>query len=224
MKKKRILKIAARNKRFLAGLIDELIPAVIAILMLICSGTMIGASLYYGGYGYYDYGYGYGGLHGLSALMMVVFFLILIAFLGVEIYFYSKSQSIGKAIVGLKVVSSVDGKPVTFGKMLLREFIIKGASEVMFFLGYIWILIDDKNRSWHDKILDTYVIDVKETESLNAAGSDTKASAESDNAAEQAVTQPEAPSEAPDEEAGTIATEEASAVEASVAEPAESAE
>ena len=215
MKKKRILKIAARNKRFLAGLIDELIPAVIAILMLICSGTMIGASLYYGGYG---------GLHGLSALMMVVFCLILIAFLGVEIYFYSKSQSIGKAIVGLKVVSSVDGKPVTFGKMLLREFIIKGASEVMFFLGYIWILIDDKNRSWHDKILDTYVIDVKETESLNAAGSDTKASAESDNAAEQAVTLPEAPSEAPDEEAGTIATEEASAVEASAAEPAESAE
>ncbi|MDD6097051.1 MAG: RDD family protein [Firmicutes bacterium] len=224
MKKKRILKIAARNKRFLAGLIDELIPAVIAILMLICSGTMIGASLYYGGYGYYDYGYGYGGLHGLSALMMVVFFLILIAFLGVEIYFYSKSQSIGKAIVGLKVVSSVDGKPVTFGKMLLREFIIKGASEVMFFLGYIWILIDDKNRSWHDKILDTYVIDVKETESLNAAGSDTKTSAESDNAAEQAVTLPEAPSEAPDEEAGTITTEEASAVEASAAEPAESAE
>lgn len=224
MKKKRILKIAARNKRFLAGLIDELIPAVIAILMLICSGTMIGASLYYGGYGYYDYGYGYGGLHGLSALMMVVFFLILIAFLGVEIYFYSKSQSIGKAIVGLKVVSSVDGKPVTFGKMLLREFIIKGASEVMFFLGYIWILIDDKNRSWHDKILDTYVIDVKETESLNAAGYDTKASAESDNPAEQAVTLPEAPSEAPDEEAGTIATEEASAVEASAAEPAESAE
>ena len=94
----------------------------------------------------------------------------------------------------------------------------------MFFLGYIWILIDDKNRSWHDKILDTYVIDVKETESLNAAGSDTKASAESDNAVEQAVTQPEAPSEAHDEEAGTIATEEASVVEASAAEPAESAE
>ena len=45
--------------------------------------------------------------------------------------------------------------------MLLREIIVKKASSSVLWLGYIWILIDKYNRGWHDKILDTYVIDEK---------------------------------------------------------------
>ena len=39
----------------------------------------------------------------------------------------------------------------------------------MFLLGFIWILIDERNRGWHDKILDTYVVDLKESAAMHEA-------------------------------------------------------
>ena len=51
--------------------------------------------------------------------------------------------------------------------MLFREWFVKKASGSIFLLGYIWVMIDEKNRGWHDKILDTYVVDLKETEIMN---------------------------------------------------------
>ena len=59
--------------------------------------------------------------------------------------------------------------------MLFREWFVKAASASVFLLGFIWVVIDDKNRGWHDKILDTYVVDLKESEAVNAAS---RASAE----------------------------------------------
>ena len=80
---------------------------------------------------------------------------------------FSRSKTIGKAILGLEVVSSDRGEPVGFWKMLFREWIVKRASASVVCLGYLWVVIDDKNRGWHDKILDTYVVDLKESELLN---------------------------------------------------------
>ena len=65
------------------------------------------------------------------------------------------------------MVSSNDGKPFRFWKMFFRECFVKGASGSVFGLGYIWILLDEKNRGWHDKILDSYVVDLKESERIN---------------------------------------------------------
>ena len=50
--------------------------------------------------------------------------------------------------------------------MILREWFAKKASGAAFCLGYIWILLDSKNRGWHDKIVDTYVVDLNESEKL----------------------------------------------------------
>ena len=83
-------------------------------------------------------------------------------YLAVQIYFYTKSKTIGKAVLGLQVVSSNNGEPIGIGYMILREWFAKKAVGSILGLGYIWILIDDKNRGWHDKIMDTYVVDVKE--------------------------------------------------------------
>jgi hypothetical protein len=93
--------------------------------------------------------------------------LLLIAYVVVEFVFYAKGKSIGKAILGMQVVSSTDGKPFRFWKMVFRECIVKAASGSAFGLGYIWVLIDEKNRSWHDKILDSYVVDLKESQKLS---------------------------------------------------------
>ena len=122
------------------------------------------------GYGYgFDYGNGLNGRHltGASTAIMLVVFIILLAYIVAQLILFSKGKSIGKAILGLQVVSSTDGKPFRFWKMLFRECFVKSASGSVFGLGYIWILFDEKNRGWHDKILDSYVVDLKESERMN---------------------------------------------------------
>lgn len=177
------MKLASRGQRFLAAVIDWIAPLILLGILVI---AVPGASRFLGQYFsrnylfgldndididddfYYDYYYStdpnrlYAGL-GVSIVILI----LLVVYTVVQIYFYSRSQSIGKAVIGLKVVSSKNGKPMGIWWMLLREIIVKQACSSVFYLGYIWILIDDKNRGWHDKILDTYVIDLKETDRLN---------------------------------------------------------
>ena len=181
MTEKRVMKLASRGKRFGAACIDAFVPFVSYLLysaVMAANGIRInypgygfGNDLGYGyGYGYgfgYDYGLGRHHLGGASTAIMVVVFFILIAYIVAQLVLFSKGKSIGKAILGLQVVSSNDGKPFRFWKMLFRECFVKSASGSVFGLGYIWILIDEKNRGWHDKILDSYVVDLKESEQIN---------------------------------------------------------
>lgn len=177
MSGRKTMRLASRGRRFASACIDMAIPFVAYIIM---SVALAGAGRMNPGYGYgfgndfgygygFDYGYGYGfGMPFVSrgTIALVVFMMLaLIAFLVVQCVFYAKGRSIGKMILGLQVVSSVDGTPFRFWKMMLRECIVKQASAVLM-LGYIWILIDDKNRGWHDKILDSYVVDLKESARL----------------------------------------------------------
>lgn len=62
----------------------------------------------------------------------------------------------GKALLGLRVVRS-DGRPVNLGRALLR-FIGYSIAALPLFLGFIWILFDNRRQGWHDKIARTYVI------------------------------------------------------------------
>ena len=176
MNNRKVMKLASRGKRFGAACIDMVIPAVSCF---IASGAAIAAivsELAYGNYGYGfgapGFGYGYGYISGPSAgvvTALIISMLLSVAYVVIQLVFYNKSKSIGKAALGLQVVSSKDGTPVGFWKMLFREWFVKSASGSVFLLGFIWILIDDRNRGWHDKILDTYVVDLKESEALNAS-------------------------------------------------------
>ena len=176
MNNRKVMKLASRGKRFGAACIDMVIPAVSCF---IASGAAIAAivsELAYGNYGYGfgapGFGYGYGYNSGPSAgvvTALIISMLLSVAYVVIQLVFYNKSKSIGKAALGLQVVSSKDGTPVGFWKMLFREWFVKSASGSVFLLGFIWILIDDRNRGWHDKILDTYVVDLKESEALNAS-------------------------------------------------------
>ena len=169
---KKSMKLASRGKRFAAGLIDMSVPFFAYIIMTSVLGMdIMGSGNPYGygspfGYGY-GYGYNYNFPHNSGSTATVFFLLILmVAYIIAQFVLFSKAQSIGKAILGLQVVSSNDGKPFKFWRMVLRECIVKNASSSVFLLGYIWILIDERNRGWHDKILDSYVVDLKETASM----------------------------------------------------------
>jgi uncharacterized RDD family membrane protein YckC len=51
------------------------------------------------------------------------------------------------------------GIPAGFGRMLVREWIGKWISGIVFGLGYIWILLDKANQGWHDKLVSTFVVE-----------------------------------------------------------------
>lgn len=176
MREKRVMKLASRGKRFGAACIDMVIPAVSFIISFNALIFMIAAEMAYGGYGYgfgdpgfsYGYGFGYNGPSAGVLTALIISILLGIAYIVIQLIFFNKSKTMGKAALGLQVVSSADGEPIGFWKMLFREWLVKGASGSVFLLGFIWILIDDKNRGWHDKILDTYVVDLKESAALHA--------------------------------------------------------
>lgn len=163
---KKTYKLAPNGKRIVAFLIDEIIPFI--VLCKLVSFFVISSQQQqlqdpfgmdeFGGF----FGYNTQPTYTMGSIFSLLFLVVLlIAYIVVEIVFFTKSKSIGKAIMGLQVISSIDGKPLTVGYMLLRELIIKNASSVVFCLGYIWAFIDKKKRTWHDKILDSYVVEVK---------------------------------------------------------------
>lgn len=172
---KKTMKLASRGKRFAAGMIDLSVPLVAYFIMTAVFGISILNSGDPYGYGSgFGYGYGYGYNYNYSMPMssgaaagVSVLGIIMLAYIIAELVLYARAQSIGKAVLGLQVVSSNDGKAFGFWKMMLRECIVKSASGSTFLLGYLWILIDEKNRSWHDKILDSYVVDLRETANMH---------------------------------------------------------
>ena len=66
-------------------------------------------------------------------------------------------QTIGKKIMGIKVVST-SGDQLDWIKALIRT-LSKILSSIPLALGYFWMLWDDKSQTWHDKIADTYVVE-----------------------------------------------------------------
>lgn len=66
-------------------------------------------------------------------------------------------QTIGKKIMGLKVIST-NGGQVDWVKAFVRA-LSRYLSGLLLGLGYLWMLWDDKSQTWHDKLADTYVVE-----------------------------------------------------------------
>lgn len=69
-------------------------------------------------------------------------------------------QTIGKMVLGLKVVDG-DGGKLGLGRALLRYagYIV---SSLIASLGFLWIAYDGKHQGWHDRMAGSYVVDVDE--------------------------------------------------------------
>ena len=65
-------------------------------------------------------------------------------------------QTPGMMLMGLRIVNRTGGHANIWKSFLrLIGFVI---SIAFFFLGFAWVLIDDKREGWHDKIAGTYVV------------------------------------------------------------------
>jgi uncharacterized RDD family membrane protein YckC len=62
----------------------------------------------------------------------------------------------GKAFMGLRVVT-LDGGRLSFVRSLVRVFGY-ALSTAFFFIGFLWILVDNRRQGLHDKLARTYVV------------------------------------------------------------------
>ena len=91
-----------------------------------------------------------------SFLSLVIYF----SYFWLSSYFYG--ATIGKKLFDLRVVDDKTGKKLTLGQAFIREVVGRFVSAVVFALGFIWILFDEKRQGWHDKIANTIVVQDKE--------------------------------------------------------------
>lgn len=64
----------------------------------------------------------------------------------------------GRSIVGVTVIRQDDGAPPGWGKAIGRTLFEGLISPILFNLGFLWMLWDDRNQTWHDKVAGTLVV------------------------------------------------------------------
>jgi uncharacterized RDD family membrane protein YckC len=125
-------------KRVLGYLIDVavMIPAYIVIVI----GAAIG-----GGFG---------------ALVVIVGYLAIIGIFVWNICLKqgSTGQTIGKGVIGIKLIDEQTGQPIGAGMAFVRQ--IAHILDGFCFVGYLWPLWDEKRQTFADKILKTIVVEV----------------------------------------------------------------
>jgi uncharacterized RDD family membrane protein YckC len=92
---------------------------------------------------------------GLVLLLIgsIVFFVLWMRKLG-------RGQSWGQKAVGISLVGRDAGRPIGGGKAFLRYIVASLISGALFGLGYLWMLWDRDKQCWHDKIMNTVVVEV----------------------------------------------------------------
>lgn len=69
-------------------------------------------------------------------------------------------QSVGKSALHIKLIDAVTGEPIGAGRSFLRDF-LSGLFNNACFLNLLWPLWDEQKQTWHDKVVNTYVISVR---------------------------------------------------------------
>ncbi len=98
---------------------------------------------------------------GLLIFLPIIWYIpqlvILLYYYGV--YQHNTGQTVGKKVMGIKVVDVVTGQTPTVGKFLLRDILGKIISSLVV-IGYLWAIWDEKKQAIHDKVAGTVVIKV----------------------------------------------------------------
>lgn len=129
-----IYKPATPAKRFLAFVIEALVTMAYIV-------TVINT---------FDEAYGPDGAAFLALGTLVLINLALM----------TRATTLGKLIMNMKVVHRRTGKDLKFFEMLFRETLGKLIALFFFSLGFIWIMIDNENRGWHDMIFGSMVVEL----------------------------------------------------------------
>ena len=156
---------ASWGARVGAFIIDALVGAAVAIPFyvgygLFIAGAAAGSSEYdpYTGASYRT-GEPNGALMAIGGILAFVGFFVILAFL---FWNYGLKQgktgyTIGKGVLGIKVVKEADGQ-VLGTWFSVGRFFVHYLDQLACYIGYLWPLWDDKRQTFADKILSTIVI------------------------------------------------------------------
>jgi uncharacterized RDD family membrane protein YckC len=136
--------------RFFALLIDQIAMAVLAFIVALILGGLVGLTLVSNS----------GFLSFLTGTVALITWVILLIFQFVYFgYFWSKSgQSVGMKLLNIQVVRRTEGQPISFWRGAFRGSLGYYISGLVFSLGFIWAAFDANKETWHDKIFDTWVV------------------------------------------------------------------
>ena len=82
------------------------------------------------------------------------------AFVGAVVYFgimEGKGATVGKNALSIRTVDQNTGQPIGTGRSIGRYF-ARWISAIPCALGYLWMLWDDQQQTWHDKMTTSVVI------------------------------------------------------------------
>ena len=69
----------------------------------------------------------------------------------------TRGQTVGKMALGIKVIDADTGGYIGVPRGIGRYF-ARFLSGIVFALGYLWMLWDDRNQCWHDKLVRSVVV------------------------------------------------------------------
>ena len=72
----------------------------------------------------------------------------------------TRGQTWGRKIVGIKVVRADNGQPIGYGRAIGRMLFAGLISGSFCGLGYLWMLWDKDQQTWHDKVVGSVVVRV----------------------------------------------------------------
>ena len=90
---------------------------------------------------------------------------IVVIALGIMLVLFIYARSLGKTgqtwgrkIVGIRVVDKFTEQPIGFGRALGRTVFANLISSSFLSLGYLWMLWDTDQQTWHDKVVGSIVV------------------------------------------------------------------
>jgi uncharacterized RDD family membrane protein YckC len=66
-------------------------------------------------------------------------------------------QSVGKSALHIRLIDAGNWQPIGAGRAFLRDF-LSGIFNNACFLNVLWPLWDEQHQTWHDKVMNTYVV------------------------------------------------------------------
>ena len=140
------LRFAGHGARLVAYVLDAVVVSLLVLGVVIALGLLTAGLA----------------ISGAAPLAVVTGLLVVISVFAISLGYFpwfwvNGGATPGMRIFGLRVVRDRDGGPIGWGEAILRVIglWIGGA---VFYLGYIWILIDKRRRGWHDLIAGTIVV------------------------------------------------------------------
>jgi uncharacterized RDD family membrane protein YckC len=134
--------------RLIAFAIDQLIVgAIVAAIVLLAEfvTNTLGANEWFGTED----------LAGMVVTILVVVTGVSIYILYDLLFWMLAGQTPGKRAMGVRIVRT-DGKRLKWGNAIRRK--IGYWISVVLFLGYLWVIVDNKRQAWHDHLAGTLVI------------------------------------------------------------------